>query len=364
MTIRLNIPDYIQSIKPYVPGKPLEELEREYGISDSIKLASNENPLGPSPRALDAIRRAADNVHRYPDGSGYYLVKKLAEHLSVPADNLVLGNGSDELLGMLACAFFRPGDEAIMPLPSFLMYDITVRASGAVPVAVPLDGFAIDLDAMAQKVTERTRVIFLTNPNNPTGMVIAQSEFERFIGLLPDHIIVIIDEAYIEFARDPQCLKSLALDYHDRPIVILRTFSKAYGLAGLRIGYGVMSPEIASILHRVRMPFNASSIAQEGALAALDDKDFLKKTQALIHQELEFLYEGVRRIGLDYLPTQANFFLIDLKTDADRIFTAMLKEGVIVRSMTSYGYPTYIRVTVGLHQENIRFLSALEKTLE
>ncbi len=362
--MKLSVPDYILSIKPYTPGKPLEELEREYGIDDSIKLASNENPLGPSPMAVRAIKSAIEKLNRYPDGSGYELVQKISEHLGLSPQNIVLGNGSDEIIGMLTCALLRPGEEVILPRPSFLMYEIMVRSAGSIPVPVPLKSLSIDLEGMKERMTPKTRMVFLCNPNNPTGTAVLKKDFENFLKKIPPEVVVVVDEAYIEFVRDKNCAMSIEYLDNTRPLVTLRTFSKAYGLAGLRIGYGVMPEEIAGLLHRVRQPFNANSLAQAGAGAALEDKGFLAKVITLVHQGLDFLYDSLDRLGVKYFPTQANFFLIDVRKDADEIFESMLRQGVIVRSMKSYGYPRYIRINVGLHKENVRFIKALEKSLK
>ncbi len=361
--MKLKIPDNILSLKPYKPGKPIEELEREYGISDSIKLASNENPLGPSPKAIAAMKAVLTDLHRYPDGSGYYLVNKLADKLGVSPEQIVLGNGSDDVIGMLTRVYLKAGDEAVMTSPSFLMYEIFVRTVDAVPVMVPLKNLAVDLDAMAAAVSEKTRIIFITNPNNPTGYHITTREFETFLAKLPPDIVVVLDEAYIEFARDPECLNGLNIIAEDRPLAVLRTFSKAYGLAGIRIGYGVMPAEMAAMANRVRQPFNTNILAQVGAAAALDDEAFLNETRELIHTEFEFFKTELKNMGLDCIPTQANFFLIDVRQNAGDVFEKMLRQGVIIRSMMSYGYPEYIRITIGTHAENVRFLKALKMVL-
>jgi histidinol-phosphate aminotransferase len=353
------VPEYIRAIRPYVPGKPIEELEREYGIAGSIKLASNENPIGSSPKAMAAMTRAMASLHRYPDGAGYGLVKAVADTLAIPKDRIVIGNGSDDIISLLTKGFLQPGDSAIMPVPSFLMYEISVRAAWADPVFVPLTQMAIDLDAIARAVTPATRMVFLCNPNNPTGSIIRGDDFPGFLDRLPDTVIVVIDEAYIEFARDPGCLQGLAHVGENRPVVVLRTFSKLYGLAGLRVGYGVMAPGVAGILHRIRQPFNVNSIAQAAAAAALEDETFVRETLELVHRGLDDLYRGLDHLGLAYVPSQSNFFLIKVDRNADRVFEEMLKQGVIVRSMTSYGFPDYIRINVGLPEENRRFLDAL-----
>lgn len=356
--MKLKVPAYIQSIKPYKPGKPIEELEREYGIRDSIKLASNENPLGSSPAALAAMKDAMGRLNRYPDGRGYSLVEKLAALWGVSPEGIVLGNGSDEIIGMLTRAILEPGSEAIMTEPSFLMYEIMVLSCGAVPVFVPLKSLFVDFDGIARQITENTRIVFLNNPVNPTGTIVTKKGFAAFLESLPEHVVVVIDEAYIEFAKDPDCLQGIEYCTGKRPVAVLRTFSKAYGLAGIRIGYGVMPAPLANLLHRVRQPFNANSLAQTGALAALDDDAFLQRSVRFVHEELEFLYAGIERLGLNYFPTEANFFLIDVAQDADQVFEAMLRQGLIIRSMASYGYPRYIRVTAGLRKENEAFLNA------
>lgn len=361
--MKLIVPDHIAAISPYEPGKPMEELEREYGIRESVKLASNENPLGPSPKALEAIRRILGKLNRYPDGSGYYLTQKLSEMLGVPTDHLILGNGSDDIIDMLARVYLRPGDEVIIPFPSFLMYEISVQATGADVVKTPLKDLTIDLGAVLDAVTPRTRIVFICNPNNPTGTILTQEAFDRFMDRLPESVLVVVDEAYIEFVRDPVCLRSIGYARFERPVVTLRTFSKAYGLAGLRIGYGIAPPDIIGLLHRVRQPFNANLVAQTAARAALADTEFLAETLRTVHQGLDKLHAALDDMGVRYLPTQSNFFLIDTGRDAKQVFEALLREGVIVRSMAGYGFPRYIRVNTGTPAENKTFLQALGRVL-
>lgn len=362
--MKLSVPDYILSIKPYTPGKPLEEVERDYGIQNSVKLASNENPLGPSPMAVKAIQGAVEKLNRYPDGSGHHLRNKIAAHLGLQPQNIVLGNGSDEIIGMLTSTFLRAGDEVILPRPSFLMYEIMVRSAGATPISVPLKELFVDLDGMVERISSRTRMVFLCNPNNPTGQVVSKKGFENFIGKISSEIVVVVDEAYMEFVRDQNCARSIEYLDNKRPLVMLRTFSKAYGLAGLRIGYGAMMEEIAGLINRVRQPFNANSLAQAGAIAALEDAVFLEKVIALVHDGLDFLYDSLDRMRVKYFPTQTNFFLIDVEKDADDVFESLLRQGIIVRSMKSYGYPRYIRINAGLQEENGRFVRALGKVLQ
>jgi histidinol-phosphate aminotransferase len=364
MNTMIRLPHHILEIAPYVPGKPIEELERELGIGNSIKLASNENPLGPSPRAAAAVREAIGNLHRYPDGAGHAFIGALAAHLGCRAQNIVMGNGSDDIIALLAHALLTPGDRAVMPRPSFLMYEIAVRTVGAQPVFVPLHELAIELESILRAVDDRTRIVFLCNPNNPTGTIIRQPAFERFMAALPPEVVVVVDEAYIEFVRDPECLASIDWATSGRPVVTLRTFSKLYGLAGLRVGYGIMPEDLAAGLNRIRQPFNVNLLAQIGARAALADHAFVERTLELVHAGLEYLYAELDALGLTCYPTQSNFFLIDMARDAQAVFEAMLRKGVIVRSMRGYGFPQFIRVNVGTPEENQRLIAALRAVID
>jgi histidinol-phosphate aminotransferase len=357
------IPGYIADIAAYVPGKPIEELERQYGITNTIKLASNENPLGPSPRALEAIGHALAHLQRYPDGAGFELVQALARHLKVLPGQIVIGNGSDDLLGMLARVLLQVGDEVIVPEPSFLMYTIVAQSAGAVTIKVPLKEMAIDLPAMSARVGPRTRLIFVCQPNNPTGTIVGRRDFETFLDALPPHVVVVVDEAYVEFVRDTEYASGPFYIDSSPTVVTLRTFSKAYGLAGLRVGYGLMPTFLAELLNRVRMPFNVNTLAQVAAVAALDDTPFLDKSLSTVHEGLDFFYAELTRRGIRFFPSQANFFLIDVNAPADEVFEQLLRQGVIVRSMRAYGYPRYLRVSVGLPKENQRFLKALDRVL-
>ena len=363
--MKLKIPDYISKIRPYVPGKPIEEVEREFGITNSIKLASNENPLGPSPMAVKAIRRAVEKLHRYPDAGGYELIQAIAEKNNIDPQNIVLGNGSDDIIALLGRVFLRSDDEVILPQPSFLFYEIAICSSGALPIWVPLKSFKADLKGMLKKISSNTRMIFLNVPHNPTGTIISRHDFEDFIAEVPSHIVIVLDEAYIEFVREANCANSLDFLRTDKTIVGMRTFSKAFGLAGLRVGYGVMPATLAELLHRVRQPFNVNTLAQVAAAAALSDFKFLQQTVNLVHDELEFMYDALDKLKLPYIRSQANFFMVQVGDGrtADEVFENLLKQGVIIRSMTSYGYSGYIRVSIGKHDENIRFLEALEKVI-
>jgi histidinol-phosphate aminotransferase len=363
--MKLTIPDYFSKIKPYVPGKPIEEVRREYGIDDSIKLASNENPLGPSPMAVEAVRQAMEGLHRYPDAGGYELIHSIAEKYDIDSDHIVLGNGSDDIIALLVRVLLSPADEVILPQPSFLFYEISIRSSGALPVWVPLKSFKTDLAGMIQKISPKTRMIILNIPHNPTGAVISKLDFEAFIAEIPPQIVIVLDEAYIDFVNAANCANSFDFLKTDKPIVGMRTFSKSLGLAGLRVGYGVMPAVLAELLHRVRPPFNVNTLAQAAAKAALKDNEFLQKTVNLVHDELEFIYSALDKLEVAYIRSQANFFMFEVGAGqtADEVFEKLLSQGVIVRSLASYGYPRHIRVNIGKHEENIRFLEALEKVI-
>jgi len=359
------VPEHIKQIVPYPPGKPLEELEREYGIKDAIKLASNENPLGPSPKAVEAIKQVLGKLHRYPDGSSFYLRRKLAEKFNVPFDGIVLGNGSNEIIEMVSKAFLQQGDEIIVPQPSFLMYQIVAQIVGARAISVPLVDYRVDLKGMASAVTDRTKVIIVNNPNNPTGTVVSREEWDSFLKKLSKNVVVVVDEAYVEFMQDGVSFNAIDYIHLSGPYVVaLRTFSKAYGLAGLRIGYGFTNPEIADYLNRVRQPFNVNMLAQVGALAALDDDEFLNKSRQVVWEGLKYLYDRISEMGLNYIPTHTNFFLIELPVHAKVVYQSLLRKGIIVRAMDSYGLERFIRITVGLPEENERFILALKEVLK
>lgn len=359
----IRVPDNIASLKPYPPGKPLEELEREYGITDSIKLASNENPLGTSPLALKAINNHLKNLRRYPDGSGYYLRHLLSQKLDVDESSIVLGNGSNEIIDLVIRTFVQPQEEVLMSEPTFLVYPLMTQAVGGRAVKVAQKSFAHDLEAMTKAFTPKIRVVFLDNPNNPSGTVISRKEFEAFRNRVPEDVIIVLDEAYMEFADPEQTFTGLEYLKGYPPVICLRTFSKAYGLAGLRIGYGVMPPEVADYLNRVRQPFNVNSLAQVGALAALDDEEFLQETKKVVRQGLAFLYAELEKLHLRTHPTQTNFFLIEVGYDGRKVYEAMLRRGVIVRAMNSYGLDNFIRISVGRHEENQRFVTTLKEVL-
>lgn len=348
-------PEYVSAIKPYVPGKPIEELERDLGISGSIKLASNENPLGPSPRAVEAIKDTAGELNRYPDGSGYYLKRRLSEKLSVSADNIILGNGSNELLDIAVRTFMTPGDEAVMAHPSFVVYSMAAQAIGAKPVQTPLKDYRHDLSAMLDAVTEKTRIVFIANPNNPTGTINRKDEFYRFTERLPDGILTVVDEAYYEYVADSNYADSMKHFRDNKDILILRTFSKIYGLAGLRIGYGIAGSSVITEMNKIRAPFNTGTMAQAAALGALDDDEHVRKSRGTNEEGKKYLYGELSNLGFEYVPTEANFIYMPVK-DSMALYEKLLRDGVIIRPMG----PDAIRVTIGLPHENERFIKALK----
>jgi len=365
--LKLIIPDNIATITPYPPGKPLDELEREYGISNSIKLASNENPWGPSPKVVRALRSELLNLHRYPDGSCYYLTEAISSMVGVDPTEIVLGNGSNEVIEFLVKAFITEGDEVITSHPSFLMYQKFVQIRGGVNYVVPLKGMKHDLEVIYEMISEKTRLVFLDNPNNPTGTIIKPVDLYGFLSTVPEYVVVVLDEAYVDYMDISSRVDVYSLIRNSEgrcPVVLLRTFSKAYGLPGLRAGYGIMAQEVASCLHKVRQPFNVNQMAQVGAIAALEDEAYYRQTLNNTRKGLEFLSEEVEKLGCISYPSQTNFFLIDVKGDADKLYQAMLYKGVIVRSMSAYGFRDFIRVTIGTEDENDRFLAALKDCLD
>jgi histidinol-phosphate aminotransferase len=363
MDLRTLVPEWIRTLTPYPPGMPIEELERELGIQGSIKLASNENPLGPSPKAVAAIQQALASLHRYPDGSAFYLKRRLAERLRVPADELLVGNGSNEIIELVVRTFLRPRDEAVMADQAFVIYRMVVQASGGIPKIVPLRDYTHDLEAIAEAITPATRLVFLANPNNPTGTIFRRPAWEAFLRAVPRHVIVVADDAYAEFVEDP-AYPDTVRERGDGsvPILTLRTFSKLYGLAGLRVGWAVAPKPLMEAIGRIRQPFNVNALALVGALAALDDDEHVRRTLDTNRAGMAQLAEGFRRLGLEQVPSAANFVLVRVGRGA-RMYEALLRRGVIVRPMDVYGFPEHVRVTIGLPEENARFLEALAAVL-
>ncbi len=350
-------PEYIRDIQPYVPGKPIEELERELGISESVKLASNENPIGPSPAAINAIRNPAE-INRYPDGGGYYLTQALSQMLGIAQDELILGNGSNEVIDIAVKTYMQDGDEAVMAVPSFVVYAMAVKAVGGTPVQIPLNEYTHDLAAMAGAIIPRTKMVFIANPNNPTGTLNKQAEFDALMTSIPDTVLVVIDEAYYEYVTDPEYAQSMKYFGSDKNILILRTFSKMYGLAGLRIGYGIGKKELLSDMNRTREPFNTNTLAQEAARAALTDTEHVSRSRTCNEEGKRYLYDEFRNLGIAFVPTEANFIYMPIN-DAPTIHKRLLEQGIIIRPMG----PNAIRVTIGLPEENRRFVQALKNVL-
>lgn len=356
----------VQGLMPYQPGKPIEELARELGLAPEsiIKLASNENPLGPSPVALAAARKALDDMCRYPDGNGFSLKAALSDYLDVSPAQLTLGNGSNDVLEVIARSFAGPGDEIIYSQYAFAVYPLATRAIGAVGVEVPATDWGHDLDAMAAAVSDRTRLIFIANPNNPTGTVHGHRAVRRFLEQVPQRVIVVLDEAYSEYLEGGEDdVDGLALLRAFPNLILSRTFSKAWGLAALRVGYGVSSADIADILNRVRQPFNVDSIAQAAATAVLSDRDYLARSRQVNTEGLRQLETGFRKMGLEWIPSAGNFIAVDVGEKAGEVFRGLLARGVIVRPVAGYGMPRHLRVSVGLPEENARCLEALDDVL-
>jgi histidinol-phosphate aminotransferase len=359
----------VQSLRPYQPGKPIDELQREYGVSDVIKLASNENPLGPSSKVLAALQSEFADLARYPDGNGFALKQALAAKHGVDMGQITLGNGSSDPLEFVVRVLVQPGDEVIFSEHAFAMYPIVTQAASAKAVMTQAKEWGHDLDAMLAAITDRTRVIFIANPNNPTGTWLGEDELQAFIAAVPSRIAVVVDEAYFEYASDPALG---ATDYPDASrwlgrypnLMVTRTFSKAYGLAGLRVGYSLSHPDMANLLNRIRPPFNVNSLALAAACAGLEDVEHVRKGVTLNAEQMSVVTAAAQEMGLGFIPSVGNFVCIDVGEGAAAVYDALLHEGVIVRPVANYGMPRHLRVTLGLPEENQRFLKALAKVLK
>ncbi len=363
--VERTVPRHILEIPRYEPGKPIAELERELGISGAVKMASNENPLGPSPKAVEAMRSGPACAHLYPESEPHDLLSALAHRYGVSPESIIVGNGSDEIMLMAAHVLMTPGAEAVTGAHVFSMYRISVEAFGGKLIGAPMKDHSFDLKAMAAAVTPRTRLVFLTIPNNPTGTIVSRADFEAFLKDLPSEgLVVVIDEAYREYVRVDDCPRGT--DYLDGtpPVLVLRTFSKIYGLAGLRVGYGLAAPWLIEIMNRVRPPFNVNCLAQIAARAALADEEHVRRSRETAEQGLAFLETEFDRLGLTFIPSHANFISFRVDSDARRVYEALLREGVIVRRLASFGMSSWIRVTVGVAEDNLRFIRGLERVLE
>ncbi len=351
---------YIDSIFPYVPGKPIDELKRELGLDDVVKLASNENPLGYSPKAKKAIADNIDKFYLYPDGGVVKLKSKLSEFLSVPPEKIIITNGSNEVIELIGKGFLDAGDEVLSSKYSFLVYPLVAKLCGAEYVESPDLNFAYNLADMASYITGRTKVIFLANPNNPTGTIFRKGEFEEFMDKVGGDIVVCLDEAYFDFVDDDFFPNGIDYINSYDNLVVIRTFSKAFGLAGFRVGYGVGNEKVIEYLNKIRQPFNVNALAQTAAYASLEDTEFIESTKELVRDEKKYLYSELDRLGFSYIPSETNFILINIKSDGKEFFNYALKKGVIVRDMNAYGLPAFIRITIGKHTENIKFVKLLE----
>jgi len=359
----VKIKEELLSIEPYAPGKPIEEVKREMGLKRAFKFASNENPFGPSPLAVKALKDRLGEVNRYPDGGCYYLRKKLSSMLGVGEGELIFGNGSDELIVLAIKALTEKGDEVVVAKPTFLIYHIASTVSGLKVKSVPMKEFRYDLNRMADQVSNRTRIVFVANPDNPNGTYVNRGEVESFLERVPEDIVIYFDEAYFEYVQGGDYPDTLHYQSKGN-IITSRTFSKIYGLAGLRIGYAVSSKQIIDLMNRVREPFNVNSLAQSAALAALDDREFVEMVRDETEKGKKLIYSELERIGLTYIPSATNFILVKIGKKAGAVYENLLKQGVIVRQMSAWNLEGYIRVTIGKEDENLIFLSALRKALE
>jgi histidinol-phosphate aminotransferase len=350
----------LRDITVYEPGKPIEETARELGIEPDaiIKLASNENPLGPSPKAIEAMRAAVQNAHLYPDGSGFYLRKAIAAKLGLMPENVILGNGSNEVIEFLGHAFLNPGDDVITAQYAFIVYKLLATSFAARTIELPTPNFQQDLGATLDAITRKTRLIFIPNPNNPTGTLISQRAIDSFMSRVSEKIVVVFDEAYFEFLDDPP--DTLRFVREGRNVIVLRTFSKIHGLAGLRIGYGVATADLIEVLHKTKQPFNVNSIAQAGALAALDDDAHLRETKRVVDEGRVYLQEQFSELQIPFVPAVANFVMVNVG-DGCAIFEKLLQRKIIVRPLKGYGLPEWVRITVGTMEENKRFIGALRE---
>jgi histidinol-phosphate aminotransferase len=352
----------IKNIEPYEPGKPIEKVERELGIK-AVKMASNENALGPSLKAVAALKRALGKINLYPDGDAYYLKSRLAEHLRVGKENIILGNGSDEIIRIITETFLNEDEEVIFAEPGFIVYRMAAVVMKGKCVPVPLKNYTHDLEAMSQAINERTKLVFIANPNNPTGTMVNADSVASFMKRLPENIVVIFDEAYYEYVDESDFPETIDYVKNGRNVITLRTFSKIYGLAGLRIGYGIAGEKFIREMNRVRQPFNVNSLAQVAAQAALEDKEHVRKSCRANSEGKKFFYREFARMKITYVPSQANFVLVDVGINADKATEKLIKEGIIVRSMRMYNLTNFIRVTIGKMEENQRFIAALDRVL-
>ena len=364
--MKIPVQQNILNLTPYTPGKPISEVQRELNLEEVTKLASNENPCGPSPKAIQAIHKALSEIHRYPDGSGFYLKNSLGKKLAIAQDQIILGNGTNEILEIAVRTFLSPGEETISGQPAFIIYQLLTQSANGINIPIPLQEHTHNLSAMAEAITSKTKIIFIANPNNPTGTMIKQGEMMEFLQKVPSNILVVMDEAYYEYAIDEQYpdVLSFIKNNPSKPILLLRTFSKAYGLAGLRIGYGLGSPDLISLMNRVRQPFNVNSLALAAAQAALEDAGHLEKSRKLNQSGYQFLCQEFKRMKLSYVPSCTNFILVDVGQKAKEFNEKLLRLGIVVRPMGGYGLTTYVRITIGLEEENKKLVQAINTAIK
>jgi histidinol-phosphate aminotransferase len=353
----------VLSINTWPTGKPIEEIQAELGLESLALMATNENPLGPSPKAVQAIKAESEKVNRYPQGPCTYLKRKVASRLAIGEDMIVFSNGADNCLRIIGYTFLNAGDEVIVAHPAFPVYGIVARVMGAVPVEVPLRNHTHDLEAMAKRIGPKTKLVFVCNPNNPTGTIVGKKQLDAFVEALPDHVVLILDEAYFEFVNDEEYANALDYIREGRNVVGLRTFSKLYGIAGLRIGYALASPQLTAVMERVREPFPVSRVAEAAALAALDDDEFKNRVLANNEQSKRFFYQSFDKLGLSYARTHTNFVFVDLGTDAKEAARALLERGYLIRPGTPWKHPSFLRITFGTMEENRGFIDALAEVL-
>ena len=352
----------LEKLKPYIPGKSKEEVEKELKITKVIKLASNENPLGPSPKALELIKERLNSLSVYPDQHSIELKEGISKKLGLDTNNIIVGNGSDEIMQLAAATFLSAREEAILSENTYSTYEFVVRLFDGDPVFIPLKNYTYDLEGMAKAITDRTKLIFLCNPNSPTGTIYTAKEFDSFLKKVPKNVIVVSDEAYSEYVESKDYPKSIDYVREGRNMIVLRTFSKIYGLAGLRAGYGIAKPEIIKYLNLVKLPFNVNRLAQGAAAVSLEDDDHIEKSIKSNKEGKAYLYSELEKLGLNFLKTEANFIWIDVKRNADVLFMELMRQGVIIRPLSSFGMPEAIRVTVGTAEQNKRFIETLKKT--
>jgi histidinol-phosphate aminotransferase len=353
----------ILDLKPYIPGKPIEEVKRELGLKEVIKLASNETSVGPSPLAVAAIKKELKNINLYPEGSSRFLREKIAQKLNLDKEMIIVGNGADNVIDLVGMAFINDGDEVITGEITFPAYETTTKIMGGKLILIKLKDFRFDLEKIAQKINEKTKIVFLCNPNNPTGTIVDKEAVDRFIKQVPEDVVVVSDEAYYDYVEDKNYPNSLSYVLEEKNVIVLRTFSKIAGIAGVRIGYGIAKPELIGYLNRVVNPFATNRLAQVAALASLDDEEHYRKVLRSNQEGKKYLYKELKELTLFYLPTEANFIFIDIKENSEAVFEKLLKKGVIIRPGKTWGCPNFIRVTIGTPYENEKFIQALKEIM-